>query len=492
MTSASSSANRVVLPAIVPHRGGMPTWRWATRLLVVLGTLLASACQHIPPRPLSPERTADALEARRLDAPGLARFLEAAVGHAPPVWPLRQWDLATLTLAALYFQPALDVARAHAATAGAAVETAAARPNPTLSITPEYSTNAMSAVSPWLAAVHLDWTIETAGKRGWRMERATADADAAETAIVAEAWRVRRRLASDSLALATAQRRTALLAEQVDAANHLVALTEARVRAGAAAAPDLAAIRFASLQASTEEAGARAQIADAEARVAAAIGVPSRALAGLALPAGLDAEERDALQAADPGSARRRALLQRADVQQALAGYAAAEAVLGLELARQYPDVHLGPGYQFDQGQNKWSVGLNIDLPILNRNEGPIAEAAAARDEAAARLVAAQATAIGDVEQALARRDAEHDRIERLRVALGDRVANVNRSRAAFAAGALDHAAVIATEVEEARAELAVAEADAAFAQALIDLEGAVQGPFPGGLATPAVAADAR
>ena len=41
------------------------------------------------------------------------------------------------------------------------------------------------------------------------------------------------------------------------------------------------------------------------------------------------------------------------------------------------PDVHLNPGYQFDQGDNKWSIGLTFDLPILNQNQGPIAEAKA-------------------------------------------------------------------------------------------------------------------
>ena len=62
-----------------------------------------------------------------------------------------------------------------------------------------------------------------------------------------------------------------------------------------------------------------------------------------------------------------------------------------LELARQYPDLHVGTGYTFDQGQNKWALGLSIDLPLLDQNQGPIAEAEAARDEAAARFVAIQA-----------------------------------------------------------------------------------------------------
>jgi hypothetical protein len=170
------STSRASAPSI---RGDLG--RRGARGLVVLAALAVSACQHIPPRPLSPERTAAALEARTLDDPALARFLEAALGHTLPTWPLATWDLHMLTLAALYYHPTLEVARSHAAMAGAAVTTAGARPNPTLSIAPEYSVNPMGAVSPWITAVHLDWVLETAGKRARRIERATAEAEAARS-----------------------------------------------------------------------------------------------------------------------------------------------------------------------------------------------------------------------------------------------------------------------------------------------------------------------
>ena len=460
--------------------------RTLAALLVVAG-LTTSACQHVPPHPLSVERTAAALDARSLDDPGLARFLATALGQAPPEWPLHVWDLTRLTLAALYFQPSLAVVRTHAALAGAAVETAGALPNPTLSITPEYSVNPMGAVSPWVTAVHLDWMIETAGKRGWRIDRATADAEAARAAITTEAWRVRRELSTALVALAAARRQAAALADEVALDTRLVDLAEARLRAGAASAPDAAPLRFALLQATTDHAAAAAQIEQTETKVAAAIGVPARALAGADLPVGPDDADTRTLLDLAPDLARRRALLERADVHQAVASYAAAEAALGLELARQYPDIHLGPGYQFDQGQNKWSVGLSVDLPLLNRNEGPIAEAVAAREEAAARLVATQATVIAEIEHALARRTGERTRGERLRAVVVDRDANLARARSALAAGALDRASVVAAEVERSQAARAAIDADAALAQALVDLEAAVAGPM-NAAATPTVA----
>ena len=76
--------------------------------------------------------------------------------------------------------------------------------------------------------------------------------------------------------------------------------------------------------------------------------------------------------------AREQALLGRADILAALAEYAASQSALQLEMAKQYPDIHLNTGYEYDQGLQKWGLlGLGTELPLLNRNQGPIAEASA-------------------------------------------------------------------------------------------------------------------
>jgi outer membrane protein, heavy metal efflux system len=99
---------------------------------------------------------------------------------------------------------------------------------------------------------------------------------------------------------------------------------------------------------------------------------------------------------------RRTALFSRPDVLAALVEYDAAETSVRLEIAKQYPDLNIGPGYQWDQGENKWSFDFSLTLPVLKRNEGPIAEAEARRGEAEARLVALQARLIAEIETATA------------------------------------------------------------------------------------------
>src|SRR5204862_1945359 len=142
-----------------------------------------------------------------------------------------------------------------------------------------------------------------------------------------------------------------------------------------------------------------AQGAQARVRLAEALGVSAGALEGVGLVFDFFEPAADELASME---ARRMALRGRSDILGALADYAAAEAELRLQIARQYPDVRLNPGYQFDQGDNKWTLGITFELPVLNQNQGPIAEAGARREEAAARFTELQAKTIGEIDRAVA------------------------------------------------------------------------------------------
>ncbi len=107
---------------------------------------------------------------------------------------------------------------------------------------------------------------------------------------------------------------------------------------------------------------------------------------------------------------RKAALIRRSDILGALEDYAAADAGLRLEIAKQTPDIHLNPGYTFDQGQSKWALGLGLTLPI-DRNRGPIREAIAKRDESAAIFERLQIGIRGELDQALAAYNADRQRL---------------------------------------------------------------------------------
>src|ERR1039458_495177 len=162
------------------------------RLSTILLCLL-TGCVRFQPQPLSPAETSAGLESRSLDNPDLKAFLEKNLNRELSTWPEAKWDFEMLTLAAFYYQPRLDVARAVWAEARAGIVTAGARPNPTLGFTPQYVFNS-GGQPPWVATLNLDIPIETAGKRGSRIEQAKHLSESARLDIAATAWQVRRQL----------------------------------------------------------------------------------------------------------------------------------------------------------------------------------------------------------------------------------------------------------------------------------------------------------
>src|SRR5437899_9717065 len=140
-------------------------------------------CARFHPHSISPAQTAASLEARRLDTVGLRCLLETNLSRSFPEWPPKAWDFDMLTLAALYYHPSLDVARAQWAVAEGGDVTAAGRPNPILSAVPGYSLTPSSGPTPWTPAVSLDIPIETAGKRGYRIAQAKHLSEAARPNI---------------------------------------------------------------------------------------------------------------------------------------------------------------------------------------------------------------------------------------------------------------------------------------------------------------------
>src|SRR5665647_955163 len=110
---------------------------------LALAAVLISAvgCVRYQARPIVPGRVLDDLEARRLDSPELGRFLIA--NKEIEAWPPAAWDLKSLTLAALYYHPDMDIARAQWGVARGGRITAGERPNPTLSPSIGYNTTCL-------------------------------------------------------------------------------------------------------------------------------------------------------------------------------------------------------------------------------------------------------------------------------------------------------------------------------------------------------------
>src|SRR5258708_3966721 len=145
---------------------------WTSVSATVAFAILFGGCVRFKPEPLSSAKVAMDFNARSLENPEFKGFLERNNKHESFVWPLPSWDLTNLVLAAFFYHPDLDVARARWGVAQAGKRIAAERPNPTVSVSPAYDTTT-SIPSPWVVTGSLDIPIETAGKRGYRLAEAT-------------------------------------------------------------------------------------------------------------------------------------------------------------------------------------------------------------------------------------------------------------------------------------------------------------------------------
>jgi len=168
-------------------------------------------------------------------------------------------------------------------------------------------------------------------------------------------------------------------------------------------------------------------------------------------------------------------------VRGALAEYAASQSALQLEIANQYPDLHLGPGYAWNAGSagdSQWDLGLTLTLPVLNHNQGPAAEAEARRAQAAAHFLAVQANAIGEIDSALAGYNAALRQAATAKELLRHLRQRLDSVRAQEQAGEVDPLAAANAEVEFGTASQSRLAALIKAQQALGQLEDALQSPL--------------
>ncbi|MGH8294343.1 MAG: TolC family protein [Steroidobacteraceae bacterium] len=370
-------------------------------VLICAGQL--AACAHFQPQPLSARASIAAFESRSLAAPALRAFL--AANHVAPPTRGAAWSLKALTLAALYYQPALAEAREKLLAAQAARITAGERPNPSISLGPGYDAGVPGAVHPWIVPLSLDWPVETAGRRGYRLAEARHLAAAARWDLIGAVWRVRSRLRAALLELYAARRFESLLTREESVEKKVVRLLEGQLEAGSVSSYEVAQARIALDRVILARQAAAGRLRQSRLALAGALGVPLQALEGARFSfADLQALPLQLTQL----RVRQRALLERADVRAALERYAASQSALQLQIARQWPDIRLGPGFAWNAqlaGDRQWQLGLSLPLPVLNHNQGPIAQARAQRALAAAHFLTVQTVALTRIDGSLAAYD---------------------------------------------------------------------------------------
>lgn len=347
--------------------------------------------------------------------------------------------------------PRHQASRAQRVAAGAAIEVAAVRPNPTVEVATtqlpiaEWQHRYVDPV-PWSQTLGVEVGVRLPfeiGKREPRIRAALARRAAAEAraeqGLLEHAREARLALGRASLAAT----RVGLLSAAVRESEAALGLSQSRLQRGDLSRLDFDRLALEAESLRLELARAQAEAEDARADCAAVWLAPCKVEAtapgGWAEAVGL----QEAVQAAGAAesSVHPAARSQRAEAE-------AARAEATLARARRLPDVELGVGYRYDgfiaSGNVRHAalIGVAVPLPVFDRGEAPARAA-----EAEAR--AAELGAVASIAQVEAQRGALRQRAEGLRAA-----------RRALAAEALPRAerVVATTAAAVGRGQLALTE----------------------------------
>lgn len=376
------------------------TSKWTLYTAIAL-PLLLPACARYEARPVDLPVVAQSQAASTLDGPAIeAMRMRIAPGAANAAENDRLWLLAAI----LARDPKVAEARAAIATAQAQAKAQRHVASPVLTLTGEYA-NDPATSSPWLIGGAVDLPLDIGGRRSTRLREADLGVAIARYDFAETVWAERNAARRALIDRFIAERTVALDTDMLALRDRQLAALSRQAKAGAASAVDAEAARLAREASTRDLALARSQLMQAQAALAAILGVPVATVADLPWRWS-DFDLHDTPPTQDVGEdARLAAVTARADVLRALADYDRADATYRGEIARQFPAVTVSPGYTWERGLVKLPLSLGLALPPLDLNRHAIAAAAKARDEVGAHLEQVVATAMSAVDAALAERE---------------------------------------------------------------------------------------
>ncbi len=306
---------------------------------------------------------------------------------------------------ALQANPTIAAARREVDASEAQVLQGSLRPNPQFSLQSEDASR-LSRTS----SVELGLPFETGGKREARVRAAELGREVAQTDLAARELRIRAAVVAAFFDVLAAQELATLAADSVRLAQRATDVAAKRVAAGKVSPVEETRARVAEAGVRVAQTQAESELRNARRRLSALWGNLSPAFSIAQgevgrLPAVPPREQVERRLAASPLLVRAQRELDRR------------RALVTLEQARAVPDVQINVGVRrsLEVPGNLALVGVQVPIPVANRNQGNILEALRREDKARDELRAAELTLAGDALQALERVAARRDEAELLR-----------------------------------------------------------------------------
>lgn len=445
---------------------------------ITLCSLLTAGCgyQQYQAHPLAAEQGIVSFRVHDIQDSGFLAYLQESGYESVP----DQWRWQELMLCTLYFHPDLDVARAQLNRAIASISTAAQRPNPGISGSAGHR-NEPDATEVYSLGFSIP--IETAGKRQARIDLATQLSESARLNIAQTAWNLRHRLLSSWIELNAAHQVLSMLEQESALREKIASMLTERLQAGMISSVELsnARLQWQKVQQSLVE--ERGKMNELKTQLASNAGLPLEKFDQLKLKLAstdeLLAVQRD-MELTNPlnMAAQDAALLNRVDIRAGLASYAASEARLRLEIARQYPDISLEPAYNYEEGFHIWSLGISSLLHLLHQNQGQIAEAKALRKIEAAQFEALQARVIAAMDSARSRYRSAMQALEQARLLHEAQLTQAQQVNLRFEHGFADRLELVTNQLESVLAKQRLLAAEYQVQRAAAALEDSMQLPL--------------
>ena len=315
-------------------------------------------------------------------------------------------DERELVAIALRLNPDLAIRRAALGQAEAALIDAGLWPNPELGLAVRGGAPGVTADADLLMA------LLRPGERSARTAAAEAGQDAARASVAAQEWEVVAAVRRARLEILSAEALRAAAGESADLAQKVATAMAGRLALGEATDLDVASAAWDAADARRQEREARARLIHAQQDLDLLCGLPADArltLTGFGQPLAVGEPGSPIPADLDGG-----VLMGRWELAEAKAVYARAEHRLHLAITKQYPSLKVGPSASRDEQGTTFGLGLSLELPIFDRNQGGIRAAESERDQARATYVAVLHHLLGEAHSAAADLTRARDEVQTL------------------------------------------------------------------------------
>jgi len=306
-------------------------------------------------------------------------------------------SLAEAEVIALVFNAELRVGRAEAGVAAATEDNAGLWQDPTLGV--DVMRVLANVEHQWMSMANVGFTIPISGRLGKEKELASAEHRAALERVVEMEW-------DTVIALRKAWVTWSAANEQVDVTNNyleelssLISIVDGMLSVGELNRLESRLFHIERLTGEQELASLEGMREQAAIEIRRLMGFAPHANVALQ-PAIRVSDEVQGSLAVEAVIMERNTTLRKLHAE-----YESAERALELEIRKQYPDINLGAGHEYDDGNNRVGVGVSFPIPIFNGNRLAIAQARAKREKALAELE----TALESVLTELADANVQHD-----------------------------------------------------------------------------------